>query len=315
MPTSHYFPLYYKNNNSETNLIQDLVDEQIKLFGSDVYYISRKNYVENFTNDVVFTEYKEKIVIEAMLQNVEGFGPQSEFISKFGLRITDEITFTISSRRWDQESSRLTNLKTFSRPNEGDLIYFPLTGDLYEIKFVEREVPFYQLGKIYFYTMTCEIYQVGNDDLDTGILEIDQIELDNDYSITLILEEGGTGDYYPGDSVEYYTVDNTGPTPVYIPTGITAEVASWNNPSRELELINTTGTFSPDYSVLPSGYPNQIGNSDGIWNIGPQDTTVNIDNSNSSYDDNKYIENAADDILDFTETNPFGEYGNFTDSL
>lgn len=311
MPTSHYFPQNYKNNSSETNLIKDLVDEQIKLFGTDIYYVNRKEYVENFTNDVVFSEYKDKILIEAMLQNVEGFGAQSEFISKFGLRVTDEITMTISARRWDQEKFRLSNLKTESRPNEGDLIYLPLTGDLYEIKFVEREMPFYQLGKIYFYTMSCEIYQVGNDDIDTGVDEIDIIESQNDYAVSFILDEGGTGNYYVGDTIEYHTlVDGN-----YIATGITAEVAGWDEPSRTLKIINSTGAFAPGYSILAEGYPNQTTDTDGIYSIGSQPTTVNIDNVNSEFDDNKYIEDTADDFLDFTEVNPFGEYGNYTDSM
>ena len=99
MPTSHYFPLYYKNDGSEQNLYQDLVDEQIRLFGSDIYYITRKTIRDQALNQIVFSEFSEKIVIEAMLQNVEGFGNQSEFISKFGLRVTDEITFTMSVRR------------------------------------------------------------------------------------------------------------------------------------------------------------------------------------------------------------------------
>lgn len=312
MPTSHYFPQNYKNNASETNLYQDLVDEQIKLFGTDIYYINRKTYTENFTNDVIYSEYKDKIVIEAMLQNVEGFGAQSEFISKFGLRVTDEVTFTISARRWDEEYTRLLNIKVNNRPNEGDLVYFPLTGDLYEIKFVEREMPFYQLGKIYFYTMTCEIAEIGNDDIETGIPEIDKIEAERDASITLFLQDGGTGDYYDGDTVEYHTVEAG---PVYTPTGIFAEVADWDAPNQALKLINMTGDFSPDYAVLKKDGSDLTVRTDGVWIIGPQDNTVYIEDTNSEYDDNKYIEDYADDILDFTEVNPFGEYGNLDDII
>ena len=85
-----------------------------------------------------------------LLQNVEGFGSPSEFISKFGLRITDEVRFVVSQRRWEEAAEGYT-LTVPTRPNEGDLLYFPLTQDIYEIKFVEREDPFYQLGKIYFF--------------------------------------------------------------------------------------------------------------------------------------------------------------------
>jgi hypothetical protein len=308
MPTSHYFPLYYKNNSSESNLIQDLVDEQIKLFGSDIYYITRKTFTDNAINDIVYSEFSEKIVIEAMLQNVSGFGEQSEFISKFGLRVTDEITFTMSVRRWDAESIRLNNLKVPSRPNEGDLIYFPLTGDLYEIKFVERETPFYQLGQLYYFSMTCEIYETGQDDIDTGIPEIDSIETENDFAITLVLANGGTGNYYPGDKVEYYNVTTILGSTAYSPTGITAEVAEWDGPSHTIKLINTSGDYTEEYAILKKF--NSDYTSNGSWIIGPQAEFTDIDDTNTEFDDNKYIEEAADDILDWSEDNPFGEFGN-----
>ena len=309
MPTSHYFPLYYKNDGSEQNLYQDLVDEQIRLFGSDIYYITRKTIRDQALNQIVFSEFSEKIVIEAMLQNVEGFGNQSEFISKFGLRVTDEITFTMSVRRWEQESTRLNNLEVESRPNEGDLIFFPLTGDLYEIKFVEREAPFYQLGKLYFFTMTCEIYEVGSEDIDTGIPEIDDIEADNDYAISFILTDGGTGNYYVGDTVEFYTDLIIGN--LANPTGIKGEVSDWDAPSRRLELINVTGDWDETYYVgRESGADTNVNETDGIYLLGAQAEFTDIDDANTDFDDNKYIEDAADDILLWTESNPFGEVGN-----
>lgn len=308
MPTSHYFPLYYKNNNSETNLIQDLVDEQIKLFGTDVYYINRQTFTINALNDIVHSEFREKIVIECMLQNVEGVGSPSEFISKFGLRITDEIKFIMSVRRWDEESIRLNHLKEESRPNEGDIIYFPLTGGLYEIKFVEREMPYYQLGRLYFYTLTCEMYEIGSDDINTGIPEIDDLESIKDFSISIVMATGGTGNYYQGDKIEYFNVSSVGGNPVYTPTGITAEVAHWDAPSRTLKIINQTGDFVVGNAVLKQFNSNYT--SDGVWIIGPQEEFVEIDNTNAEYDDNKYIEAAADDILNWSENNPFGEYGN-----
>lgn len=309
MPTSHYFPLYYKNDGSEQNLYQDLVDEQIRLFGSDIYYITRKTIRDQALNQIVFSEFSEKIVIEAMLQNVEGFGNQSEFISKFGLRVTDEITFTMSVRRWEQESTRLNNLEVESRPNEGDLIFFPLTGDLYEIKFVEREAPFYQLGKLYFFTMTCEIYEVGSEDIDTGIPEIDDIEADNDYAISFILTDGGTGNYYIGDKVEFYTDLVIGN--LANPTGIKGEVSDWDAPSRRLELINVTGDWDETYYVgRESGADTNVNETDGIYLLGAQAEFTDIDDANTDFDDNKYIEDAADDILLWTESNPFGEVGN-----
>ena len=101
MPTSHYFPLNYGGYKGEQNLVQDLVDEQIKLFGCDIYYLPRNAIKDNTLDDIIQSEFTQKVVIEMLLQNVEGFG-QSEFISKFGLKVTDEIKFAMSRRRWDE---------------------------------------------------------------------------------------------------------------------------------------------------------------------------------------------------------------------
>ena len=170
-----YFP-QYGGVATEQNLVQDLVDEQIKLFGSDVFYIPRVHLKDKSLGEVIQSEFSQSYMIEMFLVNVEGFGAGAEFVSKFGLRITDEITFVVSRRRWEQSANPALNLAVDGRPNEGDLIYFPMTEDLYEVKYVERENPFFQLGKQYFYTLTAEIYEQGADKFDTGIDEVDDIE-------------------------------------------------------------------------------------------------------------------------------------------
>ena len=170
-----YFP-QHGGVATEQNLVQDLVDEQIKLFGSDVFYIPRVHLKDKSLGEVIQSEFNQSYMIEMFLVNVEGFGAGAEFVSKFGLRITDEISFVVSRRRWEQSANPALNLSVDGRPNEGDLIYFPLTEDLYEIKYVERENPFFQLGKQYFYQLTAEIYEQGADKFDTGIDEVDDIE-------------------------------------------------------------------------------------------------------------------------------------------
>ena len=170
-----YFP-QHGGNKTEQNLVQDLVDEQIKLFGADVFYLPRVSLKDKTLGEVIQSEFNQSYMIEMMLVNVEGFGAGSEFVSKFGLRITDEITFVVSRRRWEQSANPALNLSVEGRPNEGDLIYYPLTEDIYEIKYVEREQPFFQLGKQYFYILTAELYEQGADKFDTGIDEVDDIE-------------------------------------------------------------------------------------------------------------------------------------------
>ena len=374
MPTSPYFPTYYAGHSGEQGLVQDLVDEQIKLFGSDVYYIPRIVLQDSTLDEVRYSKYQEQFQIEMLLQNVMGFGDNAEFISKFGLRITDEIIFRVSTRRWDEEvAEHSPTLTVESRPNEGDLLYFPLTKDIYEIKFVGKEEPFFQFGKIQFYAITAEIYEIGSDDFDTGVAEIDAVEQLFDNAIKLFMDPGGTGDFTVGEEVvgdeflakataaitgdavsgititdggAHYkvatppsvtisggggtgatatsTVSSTGivngititsggsgytsnPTVVidYSPKDNRAEVKSWDSTTRALQVINRTGTFTTDEVVtgLTSG---------AKWSPETFDTLNNV---SSNYDQNRQIEDAADDIIDWTEGNPFGEAGNFTGSI
>ena len=147
MATTPYFPTYYAGDAGEQTLYQDLVDEQIKMFGTDIYYLPRTILKDNTLDDIVFNKYQDEFQVEMLLQNVEGFGDGAEFVSQFGVRITDEVVFRVSSRRWDEAvAANNPTLTTDGRPNEGDLLYFPLTKDLYEIKFVQQEIPFYQFG-------------------------------------------------------------------------------------------------------------------------------------------------------------------------
>ena len=178
MPTSPYFPTYYQGDPGEQNLYQDLVDEQIKLFGTDIYYLPRTILKDNTLDEVRYSKYQEQFQVEMLLSNVEGFGDGAEFVSKFGLRITDEVQFRVSTRRWDEVVAQYSpTLTVSSRPNEGDLLYFPLTKDIYEIKFVEKEAPFFQFGKIQFYSITAELYELGSDNFETGVEEIDNVDL------------------------------------------------------------------------------------------------------------------------------------------
>ena len=294
MATNPYFPTYYAGDAGEQTLYQDLVDEQIKMFGTDIYYLPRTILKDNTLDDIVFNKYQDEFQVEMLLQNVEGFGDGAEFVSQFGVRITDEVVFRVSSRRWDEAvAANNPTLTVTNRPNEGDLLYFPLTKDLYEIKFVQQEIPFYQFGKLQFYTMTCELYQYGSDDISTGVAEIDQLETIFSSAIALTMGVGGTGDFTVGEKV-------TGAT-----SGSEAEVKSSDNSTRIIQVINRTGTFATGESLTGDS-------SSAVWVVSTFDT---LQDTNSEYDDNRAIEDAADNIIDWSEGNPFGEFGNFTGSI
>jgi len=287
---SIYFP-QHGGVKTEQRLIQSLVDEQIKLFGTDVYYLPRSIIKDISLNDIKYSEFKTQYMIEMFLINVDGFGSPSEFISKFGLRVTDEIQFVVSRNRWSQIFNNFADItEVDGRPNEGDLIYYPLTEDLYEIKFVEREAPFYQLGDRYIYQMTAEIYEVGEDNIETGIPDIDVIEEIFSPSISLQMDTAGTGEYTQGETV-------TGSV-----TGVTAEVSYWDLNSDVLTVINRTGNFNASEDLTG-------GESSTVRSI----TTVdNLTMNTSAYADNKYIETEGDNLIDWGEVNPFGEAGNIS---
>ena len=294
MATNPYFPTYYAGDAGEQTLYQDLADEQIKIFGTDIYYLPRTILKDNTLDDIIFNKYEDEFQVEMLLQNVEGFGDGAEFVSQFGVRITDEVVFRVSSRRWDEAvAANNPTLTTDGRPNEGDLLYFPLTKDLYEIKFVQQEIPFYQFGKLQFYTMTAELYQYGSDDISTGVAEIDQLETIFSSAIALTMGVGGTGDFTVGEKV-------TGAT-----SGSEAEVKSWDSATRIIQVINRTGTFATGESLTGD-------TSSAVWVVSTFDT---LEDTSAEYDDNRVIEDAADNIIDWSEGNPFGEFGNFTGSI
>ena len=171
-------PFFLQGSPSEQNLIQDLINEQLRMYGVEVYYMPRK-YVSEKTviREVIESEFNESHPIEAYMENYEGYGDQTTILSKFGIQSTQEITLTISKERYENYIEPLIagqdNIKLSSRPKEGDLIYFPLGDRLFEIKYVEHERPFYQLQKNYVYELRCELFRLGDELIDTGVDNIE----------------------------------------------------------------------------------------------------------------------------------------------
>jgi hypothetical protein len=291
---SVHFP-QFGGINTEQELVQSLVDEQIKLFGMDVYYVPKSMLIDKTLNDVILNEFKETYMIEMMLINVEGFGGASAVtMNKFGLRLTDEITFAVSKRRWQSWTSLALSTQVEGRPNEGDLIYVPMTKNTYEIKFVERETPFYQLGKNYIYSLSCELLEKADNQFDTGIDEIDNL-VQETHVFPVAVKAGGDGAFIVGEKVtQTYTVDGS-------PVTVEATVAEWDATNRKLKLTYING-------VLQQNLPLVGEDSGATWDV---DTFSTIDFQVDNYDfaENKWYEDNADDILDFSEGNPFGEYG------
>ena len=174
MPTNHFFS---KGTISEQHLYEDLAIEAIQIYGHDVYYLPRTmvNKDELF-GESPLSKFTDAYMIEMYMDTNEGYEGEKEIITRFGLEIRDETTFTVSRRRWLDLVSSNSNLITALRPNEGDWIYMPTVGRLLEISFVDKDDPFYQLDNLPVYKLFTRTVEYSSEDLDTGIAAIDAIE-------------------------------------------------------------------------------------------------------------------------------------------
>ena len=276
----------------EQKTIENLIVETIEIYGQDIYYVPRtivnKDTVFGEDSDSQFDTAKP---IRAYVNNVEGWEGQGELLSKFGVRIEDKTTFIFSRDKFKEHVDDSTVLNVEGRPNEGDLIWFPVTKHLFQIMFVEAEKPFYQLGKGYVWECQCELFEYSDEEIDTGIADLDAIETAFANAITVGLVAGGSGTFTAGETV-------TGGT-----SNVTAEVKSFDSATRTLIVINRSGTFSVPETLTG-------GTSSASWTTATYNT---IQNTNSEYDQNNDFETADNDIIDFSETNPFGTVGSVTD--
>lgn len=178
MPVNHYFQSgLNQGRRSEQNLYEDLIVESLKIYGFEMYYMPRKA----FNQDIIFTEdalnsFEHAYPLEMYLENVNGFAGEGDLLSRFGIEIQDSATFVVARKRWIETVGRSGNAVLENRPADGDLLYFPLTDSLFEIRKVEAMSPFYQVGKLYVFRLECELFQYSSERIDTGVDSIDDIE-------------------------------------------------------------------------------------------------------------------------------------------
>ena len=180
MATNLYFS---QKVNSEQNLYEDIVIESLKMYGQDIYYLPRTIVNEDkvFGDDVP-SKFSAAYKCEMYIENVEGFDGEGDLFTKFGVEIRDQATFVVARRRWRNTINKTDNMITAERPTEGDLLYLPLSNSLFQIMAVEHEQPFYQLSNLAVYKLRAELFEYNDEDLDTGIDQIDEIEEDYAYT-------------------------------------------------------------------------------------------------------------------------------------
>ena len=307
MATNKFFRHQVK---SEQNLVEDITIEAIRMDGHDVIYIPRTLVNKDFLfGEDTISKFEQGINIEMYISSVDGFEGEGDFASKFGIQIKDTVEFIVSKKVFEKN---LSHESTIIRPREGDLIYLPLSKGLFEIKFVEHENPFYQLGKLYTYVLNCEVFTYSQEDIDTGISDIDKVEDERqEFIINLQLGDriSGATAYYQGETV-FQINGSTGGT--FSAATTTANVVDWNATGKTLGITNLSGTLNTGSTEsikgASSGVEYYISSKEITTVIIPQEPASTTEDSGEN--DEFGFEADKENIFDFTDIDPFSE-GNY----
>jgi hypothetical protein len=277
MAVNHYFQGGDGiGSQSEKRLIEDLIVENLKIYGHAVYYLPRTLV----NRDLILGEdsasrFDESYLVEMYFESVEGFVGEQEIISKFGMEIRDDTTFVVAKRRYQEQVDDPANLVVDGRPNEGDIIYYPLMNKFFEIAFVEDQEPFFQLGSLPVYKLRCKTFEYSSEEFNTGHPDIDQADdrksLDTSLQYQFRLEDGTLNETSYTGMLQLETGDAYG-NPQYL---IQEEYDDTTTDGDAATTIQTKSAYADNLDL---------------------DTAAGFDTASVS-----------DDILDFTETNPFGE--------
>ncbi len=285
---------FSKGTISEQYLYEDLVIEAIGIYGHDVFYLPRTLVNEDeLLGEDPLSKFSDAYGIEMWMETQEGYEGEKDIVTRFGLDIQNETSFVVSRRRWDDVVSRNDNLIVNTRPDEGDLIYFPAVKRLWIISFVDHDDPFYQVNNLPVYKLYCRSWEYSSERLDTGIDAIDAIETQRSTDASgyeFSLENQVAFNETIGQEWGTIYAQSPSPTP-WPPTASDIILETGDNLLAETTEAGTsilTEASDSYYSFMI------IQESYSLATIDPQS-------------DNAFIDTQADLILDFTETNPFGE--------
>jgi hypothetical protein len=292
MATSVYFNNY--NSLAEQRVVEDLIVESIKIMGFDAYYLPIENETDR---DILYGEdpikrFSAAFPIEFYLSSSMEYGGEKEFFSKFGLEIKNTVNIILSKRSFSQRVPQ----DIFTRPREGDLIYVPFlngTGELFEIKFTNQTKDFFMLGRKipFFYELELEKFKYSQEVIDTGVEDIDDVMIQSSYTLDLTTGTG-TGTYEAREVV-FQSTDNTQAN-----AWVVALVQEWIKPDDSLKVTNIAGEFRDNVAIIGA-------TSNARYFLASYDP-LKDSTKNESYD-NSYFFDTANNIIDFTETNPFGK--------
>jgi len=297
-------PYFAQGTAGEQNLMEDIIIESMKIYGQDLFYIPRTLISKDeILGEDRLSEFTSSYPIEMYFENIDNFDGQGAMLQKFGLMMEQSATLVVARKRWEQLIGSTGTTILPNRPCEGDLLYFPLTKGLFEIKFVKHQDPFYQIGKLYVYKLQVELFQYASERLDTGIEEIDIFESLKTFSTDISASAFG--------EVTGVTITNQGSGYLTAPT--VSFMSTTGQGASGVAVLGTGATLNKviriDITNRGTGYktvPSIVFNSiSGTLATATAIVTVDIDASNS-FGDNNQFKTAAIDVV-FSEQNPFGE--------
>tara|TARA_R110000868_G_scaffold400381_4_gene674716 strand:- start:1098 stop:2030 length:933 start_codon:yes stop_codon:yes gene_type:complete len=292
---------------SEQSLYDDILIEAISIYGHDVYYIPRKiAQIDGILNEDVLSRFNAAFKLEMYIESYEGMEGDGKLFSKFGFEIRDQLTFVVSNRRWNSLVGRFGYTENGVRPREGDLIYLPLSKGLFEVRYVEDKKPFYQLAHVPTFKLTCELFEYSNQEIDTGVQSIDNIQRYNqqasNYKITY------------ADVNEKFKLGET--LLIELPSGITGNVEFLDyekdgNATEDVARLGTTTFDDGAYHTITSNtiltgmLSGAVATVDGIIeSTNDRGSSFGNDDGMQNYD---FKTIGANGFIDFSIDNPFGE--------
>tara|TARA_R100000734_G_C3317410_1_gene110532 strand:- start:197 stop:1141 length:945 start_codon:yes stop_codon:yes gene_type:complete len=314
MPTNPYFQ---NGSQQEQDLYESLVIEAIKIYGQDCFYIPRKIVKRDLIiNEDLISAFEKAYKIEMYVESVDGFEGDGQLLSKFGLEIRDSVNLVVSNLRWNQLIGQHGYSENSARPLEGDLIYFPLTKGLFEIKFVEDKKPFAQLQDFPIFKLSCELFEYESQEIDTGIREVDKIQAEagdsqileytNNDSPEQLLQEFETLSFTLPSGVtgscEFFKYSTTTDSPQL--QRIHVSPPTFNDGKYHTLVTGTVLTGQTSGASVTASNINQI--SDGTAS---DDELFGNDHGAQNSTFSQHVN--VGDFLDFSEENPFGEPFNF----
>ena len=307
MPRNVYFSQAVR---SEQNLYEDLIVESLKIYGQDVYYIPRTLVNrDSILNEDPSSKFDDAYLMEAYIENVDGFEGTGDLYSKFGLEIRDEATFIISRKSWNYAVGLHENK---AKPSEGDLLFLPMTNSFFEISFVEHESPFFQLSNLPVYKLTCSLFEYGDEDFETGVGEIDDKTGAQAYQLGMDVTVTGGNHFDHSEIVTQELVPASGGTAAIKIFGEVQTITKTSDVAATISVSNIGVSGSETYrQFIASASKPLIGGTSTnscvitkVYDIGDNSENVMPEDDAAQ---NVAFETLGDNFIDFTESNPFGD--------